>query len=245
MSFSIQFNELISPNSSYRTLYATLLWKISQTAQLQYCTITSSSTALKNPFTPKGWVFSVKLSSIAFLTPRSDCNWQQMHFYALKALHVFPTRNFHSHHENDNHISCIKLPQFLQQIFESKGFCFANPLYRTWDNWNANYPWFNLCLKKKGNHLQYAILPVYWDQSLSKSVSFFLLIFHFLQVPPYRSRGAELEPEHAWLSDCHCVHGITTTFLRHWQGRWSVQYILNSKILTFLMYVHSSTKQVP
>lgn len=85
-----------------------------------------------------------------------------------------------------------------------------------------------------------------WLRPKLKQISrFFLIILHSLQVLPYRSRGAELEPEHAWLSDCHCVHGITTTFLRHWQGRWSVQYILSFKILTFLMYVHSSTKQVP
>lgn len=51
-----------------------------------------------------------------------------MHFYALKALHVFPTCNFHSHNENDSHISCIKLPQFLQQVFESQGFYSADPL---------------------------------------------------------------------------------------------------------------------
>lgn len=47
-------------------LYTTLQGKISQTTQLQCCTITSSSPALKNSFIPKGGVFSVKLSSIAF-----------------------------------------------------------------------------------------------------------------------------------------------------------------------------------
>lgn len=131
----------------------------------------------------------------------------------------------------------LKLPQFLQHVFESKGFCFGDPLYRSWDKWNINYSWFNLCKKKKSN-LQYAILPVEWDWSLSKSVRFFLSF-----VTPCRCHltGAELEQ----VSHCHCVHRINTTSLRCWRSRWSVQNIFNSKYFTFLMHVHSSKQQVP